>query len=115
MTLFEYLAIAFSLILSSAALRLIRGLSWSLQRDRRYWVHTCLVLNQLGVTLTIFWIYWSYRHVEWTFPFFLAALAGPCLVYAAACALVPEDPAAVADWRAYYYASRKRFCWPAVG
>jgi hypothetical protein len=109
MTLFEYLAIAFSLILSSSALRLIRGLSWSLNRDRRYWVHSCLVVNQLGVTLSIFWVYWSYRDVEWTFPFFVAALASPCLVYAAACALVPEDPAGVDDWRAYYYSSRKRF------
>jgi hypothetical protein len=109
MTLFEYLAIAFSLILSSSALRLIRGLSWSLERHRRYWVHSCLVLNQLGVTLSIFWVFWSYRDVEWTFPFFVAALAGPGLVYAAACALVPEDPADVGDWRAYYYAARKRF------
>lgn len=38
MTLFEYLAIAFSLVLSSSAMRLIRALSHALQRDRRYWV-----------------------------------------------------------------------------
>jgi len=106
MTLFEYLAIAFSLVLSSAAMRLIRGFSHALDRDRRYWVHVVFVLNQLAVTLAVFWVFWSMRDVVWTFPRFVLALAGPGLIYAGTCALVPEDPATVSSWRDHYFSIR---------
>ena len=106
MTLFEYLAIAFSLVLSSSAMRLIRGASHALAQDRRYWVHAAFVVNQLGVTLGVFWGLWSLKDVHWTFAVFVLALAGPGFVYAGACALVPEDPAIVSSWRDHYFSNR---------
>ena len=37
MTLFEYLAIAFSLVLSFSAMRLVAGLPYAAHPNRRYW------------------------------------------------------------------------------
>ena len=109
MTLFEYVAIAFTLVFSYTAVRLIGGLPAALESSRRYWVHSALVAGQLFSTAGIFWIFWSFREVEWTFPRFLLALASPALVYYNACALIPESPGEVDSWRVYYFAVRRRY------
>lgn len=36
-------------------------------------------------------------------------LASPSLVYVNACALIPDDAAAVEDWEGYYYSIRQRY------
>ena len=109
MTLFEYLAIAFSLIFSFSAMRLVGGLPHALDPDRRYWLHVCWVLIGLVQIAGQFWIFWSYRDVEWSYPRFLLTLANPCLLYFTACTLVPEAPASVESWRIYYYSVRRKF------
>jgi hypothetical protein len=43
MTLFEYLAIAFGLLFSMTALRLVGGLPAALDPDRRFWVHVMIL------------------------------------------------------------------------
>jgi hypothetical protein len=108
-SLFEYLAIAFSLVLSFGVMRLISGLSHALDANRRYWVHLCLVFLHLFVITTTFWIFWSYRDVEWSFPTFLLALSGPVILYFNACALIPEAPASIESWRVYYFSIRQRY------
>ena len=65
MTLFEYLAIAFSLVLSFSAMRLVAGLPYATQRGQ-YWVHLVFVLSQLLVTVVAFWNLWSFREATWT-------------------------------------------------
>jgi hypothetical protein len=109
MTLFEYLAIAFSLVFSFSAMRLIGGLPHALAADRRYWVHLTLVLGQLFATVGVFWVFWSYRDVEWSLPRFLLALGSPALIYFNACALIPEVPASVDSWHDYYLSVRQRY------
>lgn len=109
MTLFEYLAIAFSLVLSFAAMRLIGGLPHAFAAGRRYWVHATLVSGQLFGTAVVFWALWSFRDVAWTFPRFVLTLASPALVYFGSCTLIPEAPGAVASWRDHYYAVRSRY------
>ena len=116
MTLFEYLAIAFSLLFSFSAMRLVGGLPHAVQSQRRYWVHLSLVCFQLLTTVIIFWLFWSFRTVAWNFPIFLLVLASPCLIYFNACTLIPENPSAVVSWHDYYYSIRRRFfigvcCW----
>ena len=116
MTLFEYLAIAFSLIFSFTGMRLVAGLPHAAERRRRYWVHLSFMCFQLLATAMIFWLFWSFRTVEWNFPTFLLVLASPGLIYFNACALVPEDPSAVESWHDYYYSNRRRYfigicCW----
>jgi hypothetical protein len=67
------------------------------------------VVLQLFATAGIFWGYWSYREVAWTFQAFLVALASPVIVYFNACTLIPEAPASVESWRTYYFEIRKRY------
>ena len=119
MTLFEYLAIAFSLVFSFTALRLLAGLPYAAQPGRRYWVHFSFACVQLISTVVIFWVFWSYRDATWTFPRFLLILSSPALIYFNACTLIPENPSAVESWNTYYYSVRRRFfigqlCWVLV-
>ena len=109
MTLFEYLAIAFSLVLSFTAMRLIAGLSYAAQPDRRYWVHLVFLSSQLLVTVLMFWNLWSFRDAIWTLPRFILILALPGLLYFIACTLIPEQASSVESWRSYYYAVRRRY------
>ena len=116
MTLFEYLAIAFSLLFSFSAMRLISGLPHAVRPGRRYWIHLCLLAWQLFVTVFIFWAFWSFRTVTWNFPLFVLVLASPGLVYYNACTLVPENPSSIASWRDYFQSVRMRYfvgvtCW----
>jgi hypothetical protein len=109
MTLFEYLAIAFSLVLSFSGMRLIAGLPFVVQKRNRYWVHYAFVCFQLSATLAVFWNFWALRAVEWTFPTFVIALASPAVIYYNACVLVPESASAVESWRDYYFSVRRRY------
>ena len=116
MTLFEYLAIAFSLVLSLSGMRVVAGLPHAVRPDRRYWVHLCFVTWQLVFTVVIFWLFWSFRSVTWNFPTFVLVLASPSLIYFNACTLVPENPSSVESWREYFYSVRTRYfvgvgCW----
>ena len=103
MTLFEYLAIAFSLLYSLAALRLLGGLPSALDRRRRHPLHFGLCLVILFMVTISFWMFWSLRDVQWTFTGFLAALAIPGAFYYSAAVLIPENPAEVASWRDHYF------------
>jgi hypothetical protein len=108
MTLFEYLAIAFSLLYSLAALRLLGGLPAALAPGRRYSLHLGLsVLLLLWVAIS-FWTFWSLRDVDWTFPGFLIALAVPGLLYYCAAVLIPENPNDVESWRTLYFDVHRR-------
>jgi len=108
MTLFEYLAIAFGLVYSVAALRLLGGLPFAVEASRRYWVHLSLSLTQLFVIAASFWSFWSLKEAEWTFPRFLLALTVPALIYYCSAALVPENPEEVGSWRTHYFSVRQR-------
>jgi hypothetical protein len=109
LTLFEYLAIAFSLVFSFAAMRLVGGLPYAVDPDRRYWVHVTLVVVQLFSTVGVFWVFWSFRDVEWNLARFLLALSSPALIYFNACVLVPEVPGSIESWRDYYFATCQRY------
>lgn len=107
--LFEYLAIAFGLLYSVAALRVLGGLPSALVRDRRSWLHLALTFNMLLLIAISFWTFWSLRVVNWKFQGFLLALLVPGLLYYCAAVLVPENPEAVPSWRDHYHAVRRRW------
>lgn len=115
MTLFEYLAIAFSLVFSSSAMRLVGGLSHAFHPQRRYWVQVAFVGLQLVATLGVFWGFWSYRDLPWNVERFALALAVPSLIYFNACVLIPENPETVVSWRDHYYAVRRKYFGGLVG
>ena len=109
MSLFEYVAIAFSLVFSFTAMRVVGGLPHALDRERRYWVHLSLISVQIIATAGVFWAFWSFRDIDWTFPRFMLVLANPSLGYFIACTLVPESASSVESWRTYYYTIRKKY------
>ncbi|MGD8278813.1 MAG: hypothetical protein PVH00_12330 [Gemmatimonadota bacterium] len=109
MTLFEYLAIAFGLLYSVAALRVLGGLPASMAPERRYSLHLLLNLVLLMLIALSFWTFWSLKDVDWTFPGFLLALLIPGLLYYCAAVLVPENPEGVVSWRDHYWVMRRRW------
>jgi hypothetical protein len=108
-TLFEYLASAYSLVLSFAAMRLIEGLAYAFDPARRYWVHVVFVCSALLSCLSSFWIFWSFRDVAWDFSLFLLALMSPGVIYFIACTLVPRNAPDVESWREYLLSVRVRY------
>jgi hypothetical protein len=108
MTLFEYLAIAFSLVYSLAALRLLGGLPAALAPGRRSFVHVTVTLFMLGLVAISFWTFWSLRDVDWTYVGFMVALLVPGTLYYSAAVLIPENPEAVGSWGEYYFAVHRR-------
>ena len=109
MTLFTYLAIAFSLVFSLAAVRLVGGLPSALAPARRSWVHVAFVFHELMRVAAGFWVFWSYRDIEWSFGAYLLALVAPGFVYYLAATLVPEDPSHVLSWEDHYYEVRRSY------
>ncbi|MBW2241836.1 MAG: hypothetical protein JRH01_07600 [Deltaproteobacteria bacterium] len=109
MTQFEYLAIAYSLVISFAVVRAASVLPHVLESERGYWVHTVWVLGNLVTSLLIFWNFWSYREVEWTLGRFALVLTLPTALYVLASILAPDDPGQIQSWRRHYYSVRVRF------
>ena len=105
--LFEYLAIAFSLILSMSAARLLSGLPYAIRAERRYWPHVVLAVVHLVSIAIQFWNFWSFREVNFTPLTFLLALSSPGMMFFISCSLVPENPSVVSSWRSHYYSARQ--------
>jgi len=114
MTLFEYLAIAYSLVLSFTAMRIIEGLPYVVESARRYLVHIVFVSAALLSCLADFWATWSFREAPWDFLRFIVVLANPGCLYFIACTLVPRNPDAISSWRDYMFSVRTRY-FTAVG
>ena len=109
MTLFEYVAVAASLVCSFVAVRLLGGLGAVLQPGRRYWVHATWVFGCLfGISL-FWWLFWSYREVEWDYVRFLMALSPPAILYVIVALLIPADAQSVRSWQHHYNEIRVRF------
>ena len=106
MTTFEYLAIAYSLIFSATALRLVGGLSHTFRKGHRYTVHAGFVVLILFGTVLNFWSFLSYRGVDWTFARFIAMLAIPGTLYFVASTLIPDDPSLIERWKDHYFQRR---------
>jgi hypothetical protein len=108
-TLFEYLSIAYSLVFSFAALRLVSGLPHAVDRDRWSILHLANVGILLFATAAVFWAQWSARDVEWTFPLFIVRFAGPGVLYFLACTLVPDEASRVDSWEGHYFSVRTKY------
>lgn len=110
MTLFEYLSVGYSIVLSLTIVRLLGGLPAALASDRRYWVHVTWIGLVLVRSLLFWWSFWSYHDVAaWNFFSFALILLVPGLLYIMAAALIPDNPSRVGSWRAHFYAVHRRF------
>lgn len=109
MTLFEYTAVAASLVISFTVVRLLGGVSPAVDPSRRYWVHvTWIVYGLLNATAN-WWTYWSYNDVSWNYSLFLLSLMPLAVAYVVAALLVPEGAREIVSWRTHFYRIRKRF------
>jgi len=105
-TLFEYLAAGFVLILSFAVMRGMSGVPYALRPAARHWVHFAYVSITLANCLITFWMFWFTRDVEWTFFRFLVALLVPVLLYVQVSLIVPQDPSTVSSWETHFLGVR---------
>ena len=106
MTLFEYLAAGYVLILSFAVVRGISGVPYALRSSSRYGVHFVHLSNVLINCLVSFWVFWFFRDVEWTFYRFVVTILVPILLYVHVSLLVPQDPSTVSSWREHFFSAR---------
>lgn len=109
MTLFEYVSVLVSILLSFGIIRLLEGLSIVMKRDGAYLPEGLWVINVLWLHVHVWWVLWSYRDVTWNYPRFLIFLASPLLLYSLAITLVPRGQARIGSWRDHFYGVRVRF------
>jgi 4-amino-4-deoxy-L-arabinose transferase-like glycosyltransferase len=108
MTLFEYISIATSLILSFSLARTLTNLAPIFGPEHRYWVHGAWVLVILANHAHLFWQIWLFQSVEvWTLVEFVLLLMGPIMLLIGASLLVPVG--AVPDYRIYFESIRGPF------
>ena len=110
MTLFEYLSVGYSIVLSLTIVRLLGGLPAAVASDRRYWVHVVWISLVLVRSLLIWWSFWSYHEVAaWNFFSFALVLLLPGLLFMMAATLIPDSTSSVGSWQAHFYAVHRRF------
>jgi len=109
MTLFEYLAVSFSIVLSFAVVRILNGIADVFAWPRVYWIHAAWVTHKLIFLAYVWWNIWSFREISWNFLAFLAVLTNPSILYFQSSTLVPAQSGSVASWRDHFYAVRQRF------
>ena len=109
MTLFEYLSVAVSILLSMGMVHILSRIKGVLEGGRSYWIHTIHVWLILLLHPVYWWMFWGYRDVAWTLPFFLLALVPPSMICILATSLVPSDASAIASWRDHYFRIHRSF------
>lgn len=110
MTLFEYIAVANSVILSLAVVRLLDVLPSAFDPTRRYWTHCAFVVMVLWACAQYWWVGWSFASVEsWTYFKFLLYLIPPALLYSLAKTLGSPHPDGKESFVDHFQASRRRF------
>ncbi len=110
MTLFEYISVAFSIVLSLGAATLLGALRRVFTPGRRYWVHAAWVVTTLFMHAIAWWALWSFSAVEsWTLPTFLLVLLQPAVLYLVASLLVGDEPATTESWREHFFRTRRWF------
>lgn len=110
MTLFEYIAVATSIILSLSVVRLLDALPYAFAAERRSWVHAGFVIVVLWAAAHYWWVSWSFAGVEsWTYPKFLLFLAVPALLYSLAKTLAAPDPSVISSFSDHFQRVHRRF------
>jgi hypothetical protein len=109
MTLFEYLSVAVSILLSLGLVRLVTGFRAASESDAKYWIHVFWIAILVGLCLAHWWTSWSFRDAQWTFITFVLMLSGPAILYFIAMVLVPDDANSVEDWKEYFFKKRVQF------
>ena len=108
MTQFEFLTVAFSILLAVTVTRLVEGLVTEARSGRAYWVHVLWIIQTLMSAAGIWWAIWGFVNLEWNYLIFLFVLLGPMLLFTQALALVPRDMEGL-DWQVYFFKNARFF------
>lgn len=104
MTLFEYISVAVSIVLSFGVVRLLDGLRAAALPGRRYWPHFAWILTKLLNHALYWWGLWfAGDAASWNFAAFLWVLLFPGMLYLQSTALVTTSPGDVPSWRAHSF------------
>ncbi len=115
MTIFEYLSVAISIVLSLAIVRLVNGTPHFTTSPKRYWVHAAWVVASAINIVVMWWNMWAFRQIEdWIFPEFALLLLWPVTAYYLAATLIPDAPATVESWRSHFFQVRRRLFFAAI-
>ncbi len=102
MTQFEFLTVAFSILLAVTVTRLVEGLVAEIRSGQAYWVHALWIVQTLMSAAGIWWAIWGFVDLEWNYVIFMMVLFGPMLLFTQALALVPRELDAI-NWKDYFY------------
>lgn len=110
MTLFEYLSVATSIVLSLSAAQLLSKLRSVLDPVRRYWVHALWTFVLLLLHLNIWWEFWGYREVvEWNFAKFALMLLNPGILFVCSNVLIDLESDPKKAWDSHFFEIRSLF------
>jgi hypothetical protein len=108
-TLFEYLAVANSIVISFAVIRLLDAFPPAFDPARRYWTHCAFLVVAIWACAQYWWVSWSFASVaSWTYAKFILYLVPPALLYSVARALSSADPNEVDSFLDHYQLVRRR-------
>ena len=111
MTLFEYLSVAVSIVLSLSAAQILVNLRAVFDPASRYWVHTLWVVIVLFVHLLFWWGFWAYRVVEsWNLATFALVLLNPGILFVASTTLVLNASKLDRSWEQHFFDIRNDPC-----
>lgn len=110
MSLFEYLTVAISIVLSMSIVRSLEAVGDVLDPPRRDRIHLVWFLVKAFEPALVWWTIWGLQdEPKWTYLSFLLCLAGPVILFFQITTLTTREPDEVADWGAHFMASRRRF------
>ena len=108
MTLFEYLAVAFSIVLGFSFTHLLGSVRSVFDPERRYSVHIGFFFYLILLHPQLWWALWDlHDDASWNLFTFLFTLAGPGLLYLMTTSVVPIERSPGQTWEEHFVSSRR--------
>ena len=107
MTLFEYLAVAFSIVLGFSLTHLLGRVRSVFEPGRRHAVHITFFFFLVLLHPQLWWALWDlHDEAPWNLFTFFYTLVGPALLYLIATSVVPIDRSTNLSWEEHFGSSR---------
>ncbi len=108
MTLFEYLAVAFSIVLGFSFTHLLGSVRSVFDPERRYSVHIGFFFYLVLLHPQLWWALWDlHDDAPWNLFTFFFTLAGPGLLYLMTTSAIPIDRSQSRTWEEHFVSSRR--------
>jgi hypothetical protein len=109
-SLFEYLTVAISIVLSMSIVRSLENVGDVLDPARRDRIHLVWFATKSFQPALLWWSIWGlHDQTSWNYLAFLLCLAGPIFLFFQITTLTTREPDAVADWGEHFMSCRRRF------